>query len=533
MKGKLFIAALALLAVAACNKPENGKTPVNPDAQGQYMAVSLKMSGAPSTKAWSTSDLEDDFEAATEDELTVAKVQFLFFNGDTQCADIFEADALDWGDPTHEDSDDKAAEAIVVLENPIAIPTSIVAVINTEVDLSKAKLSDLASITDFAPIEGTFVMSNSVYVDNGEVVIGTPVTEDNVCLTTTDALKNPVEIHVERVLAKVSLVDKTANADNEGAVDSKGNDIKVVIDGFWLDQINPNANLVKDLAADALDGDWWYDVANFRSYWAKAADADELGRCAYEDADNDDKYVNELTPAAVTPDSDDSENHGVTQIVFATHLEIDGKATDIVKYLSTYYTLDNWKVYIANTLGKYYFQTGDGQTTEFVRTKLTVDDLVFSDPATGENVENPTWDGSSTAYGSSQYIEDWEAVYTVNIRDLDAGESLVLANGTATTFTPASYKVQLFKDGQSYFYAPIVHNDTCLDANKKPAEGYYGIVRNHHYIVNATKIVGLGTPVPDPEQIIIPIKPVETESYIAAEIDVLKYKVVENDYELN
>ena len=291
---------------------------------------------------------------------------------------------------------------------------------------------------------------------------------------------------------------------------------------------------MKDLSADALDGDWWIDAANFRSYWAKSAAADELGHGSLADASADAKYVNENTPAAadVKTDADDAENHAATQIVFATHLEIAGEATDVVKYLSVYYTLDNWKTYIANTLGKYYLETQapDETTTPptpGIYTRISADDLTFT-AATGADVENPNWDSQSTAYGASQYIEDWEAVYTVTCKG-----PVFTADGKPATFVPKKYKVQLFNEGKSYFYKPIMHNNDLVDDDNEPVDGYYGIVRNHLYKVKATKIYGLGTPIPDPDQTIIPVKPVETESYIAAEIEILKYKVVENEYELN
>ena len=105
MKGKLFIAALALLAVAACNK--EGKT-IDPSVKtgDQYMAVNLKMSGT-ATKAW-----DGKFEDATEAEIAVSSAQFLFFKDDAQCADIFTPEKLEWGAPDHGDSDQKKADAL-------------------------------------------------------------------------------------------------------------------------------------------------------------------------------------------------------------------------------------------------------------------------------------------------------------------------------------------------------------------------------------------------------------------------------------
>ena len=547
MKGKLFIAGLALLALASCNK-EDGTTLVNNDAQGQYLAVNLKMSGAPTTKAWDATKFQD----ASDEEIAVNKAQFLFFNGENQCADPYKVNSLTWGAPDHQDSDHKKADAIIVLRNPTAIPTSIVAILNDNTDIAKTTTMSQLITKDFAAVEGFFVMTNSVYVDNGEVVIGTPVTEANIGKTEQEALAAPVEIHVERVLAKVELDKTAATQDTDSKVtDSAEKEISVEITGFWLDYTNPDAYLVKSLTANALPGTWWNDAPNFRSYWAKSVEtaAENMGRAAYKDANLDAKYVNENTPKAadVATDGDDSENHAATQIVFATQLKVDGQVTDIVKYLSSYYTLANWKTFIVNTYSNLYTKT-TAESGEVTLTRVTADDITWSTPAVNTNdakVENPDWDGTSTAYATGQYIEDWEAVITVQ-----SNKPLFYANGNAADpeggkAIDKKYKVQFFNQGKSYFYAPIRHNDTLFSSTTStdsetgeevtvitPKDGYYGIVRNHLYKVKATKIYGLGTPVANPDKIIIPVKPEETESYIAAEIDVLKYKVVENEYEL-
>jgi len=556
MKGKLFIAALALLAVAACNK-ENGKT-IDPSVKtgDQYMAVNLKMSGTP-TKAW-----DNTFKEASADEIAVDNVQFLFFNDDTQCADPYTPkEKIEWGAPDHGDSDQKKADAIIVLENPTAIPTSIVAIININEKLDKSvKLSDLSQKTDFTAVEGKFVMTNSVYVENGEVIVGTPVTEENVGKTQDEAKAAPVEIHVERVLAKVEL-DASAAAQEKKPVDSEGNEITVTIDGFWLDYTNPDAYLVKSLAANALEGNWWIDTPNFRSYWAASATPKEFGRGKFSDASKDAKYVNENTPKAadIATDAASSENHAATQIVFAAH--IGDNKTDYVKYLSSYYTVANWKTYVLNTLSNYYTETtAPDVTTQTpgVYDRITANDLVWSDalvnkdadnttdPVTPKvDVENPSWDGTSEAYAASKYIEDWEAVFTVSCNKAlfykdgtpvkDADNPFKQDSAIDTYDNMLAYKVQYFAKGATYFYAPIRHNDTLMteateDAEATPKDGYYGIVRNHLYKVNATKIVGVGTPVANPDRVIIPVKPLDNKSYIAAEIDVLKYKVVTNDY---
>lgn len=63
--------------------------------------------------------------------------------------------------------------------------------------------------------------------------------------------------------------------------------------------------------------------------------------------------------------------------------------------------------------------------------------------------------------------------------------------------------------------------------------GWFGVVRNHIYKVNLTGIFGLGTPVFDPDEIIIPEKPEEKDVYLAADIRILSWRIVDHGYELN
>ena len=77
---------------------------------------------------------------------------------------------------------------------------------------------------------------------------------------------------------------------------------------------------------------------------------------------------------------------------------------------------------------------------------------------------------------------------------------------------------------KAYYFLPIAH----LAASNQNA-----IVRNHVYQMNLNSVSGLGTPVPNPDKVIIPEKVESDElSYIAASVYVLKWKVVENNVDL-
>ena len=80
----------------------------------------------------------------------------------------------------------------------------------------------------------------------------------------------------------------------------------------------------------------------------------------------------------------------------------------------------------------------------------------------------------------------------------------------------------------TYYFTDIQH----LGTPGSTAE--FGIVRNHSYVVNINAIVGLGTPVYDAfNEIDEPVKPTDTESFISAKINVLSWRLVDNNVTLN
>ena len=86
---------------------------------------------------------------------------------------------------------------------------------------------------------------------------------------------------------------------------------------------------------------------------------------------------------------------------------------------------------------------------------------------------------------------------------------------------------QVRTDGQTYYYMPISHLGTDGTIAK------YGIVRNHLYDINVTGMNGFGSPVNDATETIIPTVPDENKSYVAAKINVLQWRVVQQDVNLD
>jgi hypothetical protein len=80
--------------------------------------------------------------------------------------------------------------------------------------------------------------------------------------------------------------------------------------------------------------------------------------------------------------------------------------------------------------------------------------------------------------------------------------------------------------GAAYFYVDIEH------FGAEPQN--VGIVRNNIYELSISKISGLGTPVYDPDEDIVPEKtPEEPSSFVAARINILKWKIVNQNVTLD
>lgn len=128
--------------------------------------------------------------------------------------------------------------------------------------------------------------------------------------------------------------------------------------------------------------------------------------------------------------------------------------------------------------------------------------------------------------------KDWQAIVKVKAKTPQIYTiSVVSGKKIATPVTQetvnASFKnIATFKywnEGRTYFYTDIEHNGNIC-----------GIVRNHLYKLTINSITGFGTPVPDPDKEIIPEKPTDDEnSYIAAKVEILSYKVVSQSVDLN
>ena len=555
------LASALMMTVMSCSSSDdlNGGGPDNANDKS-YLAIRINNVGSASG-----SRAESDYEAGTANENYIESVRFYFFNPDGtpyMLKNNGQSTGKNWLEKNSDlNTDNKENPNVSMISNPLLViegntgasPAVMIAVINPN-SLDGDKLGNGAKTLDdvkrsavFSQFYTTgnknFVMSNSVYVANGVEKCASIVT--GFVATTADAAKSkPVDLYVERVVAKVQpTINATYTADDGRKwtkIDGKDamkvgvygtNDIYAVVDGWGVADENGKAELVKQVNTawndENLGISVWTSPDYHRCFWtssvAFAAGTEAEGNVPLNHSYTD--YAKrKLTDCAYTlPNVPTSVNEDpyastLTKMVLATHLVYkDGenyKPAEICQYRGEEYLhVENVKTAVAKNFADYYIKKGD------TRTKLQPSDIDFTTKADG--------------------IKDYQVVAT--LRTLVDGETLQKKTGNteeASSYTDVTKEdlqnsmnaepAQIRKDGKAYYFIPIRHLGT--DPTKV---GYYGIVRNHVYSINIQNMFGFGTPVYDPNKVIDPTIPSNDATYLAARINVLSWRVVKYNADLD
>ena len=487
----LFLSALFVSAIfAGCSSNDE----VLEDVKGtktsksdSYIAINIVEPDGVSSRG-----TEGDFEAASEAEKAVNNALFVFFDENDNFIQAVRKTDFNWTDnETTTESVHRESDALIVLTNPKAQPRKVVALINTDYDTETSicgytspTLKQLQAYNkDYSSTTNGFAMSNSVYEDeSGKEVLAAPLTDENVCSSEDAAKNNPVTIVVERVLAKVSAKVASTGFTNDGTeVNLDNNDVTLVpeITGFKLVATNPKSYIFKNIEDN--DNWWtgWNSPANYRSYWANsAAPTNGYTYYTYEDMEEVSgysEYCLENTSATKT------------KLLVSATLKQSGatEGETILKYKGLYYTVTGLKnMLINNYLSGYSYSTTNGTSSD--------------------------WKPYLEIVSTNNESEPWE----VKIQLTDDAPSVE----DVSTIVDAWQTAMQWTDGQCYYYVDIEHFGTDDQA--------VGVVRNHSYELTINGITGLGTPVFDPTEEIIPTTPNEETFYVAATMKVLKWKKV-------
>lgn len=583
---KFYSMALAAMMLAACSSSDEVAADGAQDGEGStsYLAVNIQGVNAPGSRAGETFEDGDAYEGA------INKVRFYFFKSDgtpyllkDSQVNYIEQEVV--RDTKYDNSDkniETKTEAVVVINGETTVaPYSVVAVVNpetmgSELPSKALRLSELTSASgligskfysnvtgeDGTTKEGNFVMSNSVYVATGSTITETPVS-GYVASSAADAKNKPVEIYVERVAAKVSVdIDKTFKKEGEseaawtlrtdgkwqikvGSV-SDGLPVYAVVEGWGVADENGKAELMKhvptsDVSDQILGITPWTSADYHRCYWSSSVSFDNNNSTVnhrfneYKKAFGTSTYTLPNTPTYSEFQNNIFTTVGTTAntlakaFVAAKLVYVENgteKEAEICKYKGIQYLgVDNLKKSVLDDNTAYYTltTTTDNGSTTNTYTKLTADQITFSKTApAGAETE-----GKLKAYQVvAQLASNVTTVYALG------------ADGKYKEVAVADVNKELASDaceirtsGATYYYTPIRHLASSIDQL-----GYYGVVRNHSYKITLQDVKGFGTPVYDPDsdtETIDPEIPSDEDTYLAARINVLAWRVVSSKVNLD
>ena len=568
---KLFPFACVALMMSACasDKEEIGNG-TKPGSDPQYLAVNIVNVGAtPTTRA-------AEYENGTTEESTITKVRFYFFNGDGSpyliknpgVAGVEGGGEKNWLEASPADdsstsgtpsqTEEKITQTVLVINGvQSAAPAAIVAVVNPEtVDAATLKnggtmrLSELrysAVGSQFYKKDATgklsdFVMSNSVYVNAGEDVCASLVA-GHVTTSPETAKTKAVDLYVERVVAKVTADVKNSAfelgngtnwaADKYGtktAVGKTGDyDVYAVIDGWGLADENSKAEVEKQVDKTWTNGTLgftpWTTADYHRCFWeaSVAFDAGAGGNRPVNPTFNQlkAKMQDVLYTLPNTPGSKvtDLKNNDLTKFAVAATLRYKDAAgnwnnAEICRYNGvSILGIDNLKKQVALTFSQYYTST---DATNY--TQLSKDDIDFKEPdGTMQQYRVTPTLAADPAGTTKKYYTKTTSGTTPTFTEVDKAKVLAAIEAD---------KAEIRMDGRAYYYVPIKH----LENTGGIAE--YGIVRNHFYKITLTGITGFGTPVYDPDKVVEPAVPTYENTFLAARVQVLQWRVVNQNASL-
>lgn len=587
------LASALMLVVASCSSEDvAGVDAQNGKGATSYLAVNIENVGsAPASRSYNQGN--GTYEDGTEAESKIKTVRFYFFNGDgtpyllvnddPQNTPVnflerdIKTDDLNGNDHDHDHTAEITTKAMLVLKGETkAVPASVIAVINPAAldnstlhsgTMTLSELRTSATGSKFNDKTEGFVMSNSVYESAGQDVCSTPVA-NSVFATEKEAMSKPVDIYVERVNAKVNAkidadyvrtnetekawsknaegkyqinvgnIDVTTYAVNTNATPTKETyPVYAVVQGWQLADANGKAELCKQINTSWYAGELgispWTTSDYHRCFWSKSVPftsgaqggANHPVNPTFKGITQSLSDAFSTTPVYTLPNTPEKlvENpktsvNTLTKLIVAAKLVYKDKNDEyhpaqVCQYRGlTYLGEEAVKKQIVGGFKRFFKKT----TTESgdVYKSIEASDIAFETVPGSSEVKNYEVRAKLADKVGQLYVKDGETYKTVSKDDVNAA----LAKETAQVRST---------DGATYYYTPIKHLG---EAGKL---GEYGIVRNHSYQVTIQNIQGFGTPVYNPDQEIDPMIPSDENTYLAASIKVLSWRVVSSNVDLD
>ena len=177
---------------------------------------------------------------------------------------------------------------------------------------------------------------------------------------------------------------------------------------------------------------------------------------------------------------------------------------------------DNVKTVISKEFNIYYKKTTSASGDTY--TQIEPSDIVFSATVTST---------SGLKLQDYQVVADLRSGLT-ELYYKKGGNFEQVADIATVRAEMQGVPVDISNGGKTYYYTPIKH------LGKSGSVAEYGVVRNHSYQVEITSIKGFGTPVYNPDtETIAPTLPSDDQTYLAAKISVLSWRVVSSKVDLD
>lgn len=361
-------------------------------------------------------------------------------------------------------------------------------------------------------------------------------------------------------------------------------DLYVRLEGWALNATAKNSYISKQLLPaweTTAPFTGWDNATDFRSFWAEAwpynqanfAESNNAAYFDYIDYNTATKFVygggkdgfaycNENTnvPGNLLKEFEQTPGNKVKAVVpsyvtnvtlAATVCDVNGDALDLVDYDGTLFTKANYLKYALSMLqnaGKEVFTYEKTGTTE-VQAKDEEGNLLYNEDGTPKMVEvdvmsyiglpetSYEWEaannGTGTIYVKANVADDTE-VYVKDEKGEYTKTTVAAANEALLAYQVQNFaKAVAYNGGRMVYNIPIEHWAGNNEAMKVEDEGYYGVVRNHWYRLTVSKVAKIGhgifNPGSDdkPGEPIIPDAPEDPRYYVAARINILSWKIIE------
>lgn len=585
----LLWSLFGVVALSACSSESEVFEGGNPDAGGEsrFMAVEVMnpaATGLKGVKSRAGEQNDGGYEKGQVAENKINSLRFYFFdnagnpvtvNGGVNhvTASSIEEDGAEM------DNVELKLRAVLVIntkQGDNANVNTMLAVANYEkANLGGGSLSlaDLQGKAEayVASGENNFLMTSSSYAGADGPVTVAAVKPENLCTSESEALASPVKIYIERLVAKtrlsmewaagmttkpvtyngkayeaLALKDKDNNAITVG-----GKQVYAVFTGWNVTGTADKSRLLKKVnTTGAWNLGWaWNHSDAFRSYWAMNPDGGlALGHVSYNEADvaiGDSAYCYENaadnfvsgTKSGYAPATQISNRTQALIAAVLVTLGEDGKTAvpvSLAKWAGSDYTVEQVKTAMYNqVVSELFYETTEGEPSAenprtFASVTLSQVELVSGEDA---GMADDDSEDSKRYLSYLKLTKTAESVqfYTAAVKSATTDAQIEAAKMNAATVNAKLAQVpgaKVWQDGMTYYYTDLRHLGT--EAEK----GLYGVVRNHIYEVKINSVKGLGTPVLNPDEVIIPQKPKDDDTFIAAQVNVLSWRVVKNDVSL-